>query len=146
MSGVVAALKDLGFPRERRHQEKFVSLGGNPFGDVFEDVSAEVEGDPTGDGPKRTAPARLSGDLDGVAFDFDDWPADKRLLDFLIDKGIDAPFSCREGNCSACACRLLDGEVEMVTNDVLDNDDLEDGIRLSCQSLPVTDEVRISFS
>lgn len=27
------ALKELGFPRRRRHQEKFVSLGGNPFGD-----------------------------------------------------------------------------------------------------------------
>ncbi len=34
MQGVVEALKTLGFPRERRHQEKFVSLGGNPFGDA----------------------------------------------------------------------------------------------------------------
>lgn len=34
MKGTVAALKGLGFPRERRHQEKFVSLGGNPFGEV----------------------------------------------------------------------------------------------------------------
>jgi 3-ketosteroid 9alpha-monooxygenase subunit B len=33
MKGVVSALKELGFPRERRHQEKFVSLGGNPFGE-----------------------------------------------------------------------------------------------------------------
>ncbi len=36
MRAVVASLKELGFPRERRHQEKFVSLGGNPFGDVAE--------------------------------------------------------------------------------------------------------------
>lgn len=36
MKAVVASLKELGFPRERRHQEKFVSLGGNPFGDVEE--------------------------------------------------------------------------------------------------------------
>ncbi|MCY7395290.1 MAG: 3-ketosteroid-9-alpha-hydroxylase [Nocardioides sp.] len=34
MKAAVAALKDLGLPRERRHQEKFVSLGGNPFGDL----------------------------------------------------------------------------------------------------------------
>jgi 3-ketosteroid 9alpha-monooxygenase subunit B len=146
MSGVVSALKELGFPRERRHQEKFVSLGGNPFGDVFEDISAEVEGDPAGDGPKRAEPARLRGDLDGVDFDFADWPAEKRLLDFLLEKGVDAPFSCREGNCSACACRVIEGEVEMVHNEVLDDDDLAEGIRLSCQSLPVSDEVRISFS
>lgn len=31
MALVQQALKDLGFPRARRHQEKFVSLGGNPF-------------------------------------------------------------------------------------------------------------------
>ncbi len=36
MKAVVASLKELGFPRDRRHQEKFISLGGNPFGDVAE--------------------------------------------------------------------------------------------------------------
>lgn len=36
MSAVVTSLKELGFPRNRRHQEKFVSLGGNPFGEVDE--------------------------------------------------------------------------------------------------------------
>ena len=36
MKAVVDSLKELGFPRDRRHQEKFVSLGGNPFGDVAE--------------------------------------------------------------------------------------------------------------
>lgn len=32
MKTVADALRGLGFPRARRHQEKFVSLGGNPFG------------------------------------------------------------------------------------------------------------------
>ncbi len=36
------ALKQLGFPRSRRHQEKFVSLGGNPFGDVEEVLAASA--------------------------------------------------------------------------------------------------------
>ncbi len=40
MKAVVASLKELGFPRERRHQEKFVSLGGNPFGEVEEVLAA----------------------------------------------------------------------------------------------------------
>lgn len=31
MTTAAAALKDLGFPRSRRHQERFVSLSGNPF-------------------------------------------------------------------------------------------------------------------
>jgi 3-ketosteroid 9alpha-monooxygenase subunit B len=151
MSGVVSVLKELGFPRERRHQEKFVSLGGNPFGDEVEDVTSELD-EPEADepnedtGPHRTDPARVEGDLDGEPFEFDDWAPDVPLLDFLRSKGIDAPFSCREGHCSACACIVLDGEVTMKANDVLDEDDLEDGIRLACQSLPVTDSVKVTYS
>ena len=34
MATVAGALRGIGFPRARRHQEKFVSLGGNPFGDL----------------------------------------------------------------------------------------------------------------
>jgi 3-ketosteroid 9alpha-monooxygenase subunit B len=94
----------------------------------------------------RTAPAAVQGDLDGEEFGFDDWPADQVLLDFLISKGVDAPFSCREGNCSACAYVLLEGEVTLKANDVLDDDDLADGIRLGCQSLPVSDSVRMTYS
>ena len=142
MHGVVDALKQLGFPRERRHQEKFISLGGNPFGDEVEDVSTDAEDD---EPAVRTGPATVAGELDGQQFAFDDWAPDQRLLDFLLAKGLDAPYSCREGNCSACACRLLGGEVRMAANEVLDEEDLADGIRLACQSLPVSDEVTISY-
>jgi 3-ketosteroid 9alpha-monooxygenase subunit B len=145
MSGVVQVLKDLGFPRERRHQEKFVSLGGNPFGDEVEDVEVDEEEVPETLSGGRTSPATLVGVLDGQAFELDGWPADKPILDHLLAKGLQAPFSCREGNCSACACRVLEGEVWMRHNEVLDEEDLADGIRLACQSLPVSDTVRISY-
>ncbi len=42
MKATIAVLKELGFPRARRHQEKFVSLGGNPFGDVGEVLAAQA--------------------------------------------------------------------------------------------------------
>ena len=41
MKATIGVLKELGFPRERRHQERFVSLGGDPFGDQFEDPSED---------------------------------------------------------------------------------------------------------
>ncbi len=147
MQGVVTALKELGFPRERRHQEKFVSLGGNPFGDEVEELAVDEDDDEVvaARTSLREAPASLAGDLDGAAFAFDDWAPGTKLLDFLLAKGLDAPYSCREGNCSACAIRLVEGEVTMLHNEVLDADDLADGIRLACQSLPVSDEVRISY-
>jgi 3-ketosteroid 9alpha-monooxygenase subunit B len=146
MQGVVGALKDLGFPRERRHQEKFVSLGGNPFGDEVEErLDDEPDDDAEDPVATRGGPAMVSGDLDGEEFRFDDWPADKRLLDFLLEKGLDAPYSCREGQCSACACRVVAGEVRLLHNEVLDDEDLADGIRLACQSVPVSDTVEISY-
>ena len=154
MKAVTNALKELGFPRERRHQEKFVSLGGNPFGDVEEVLAAQKELQDADDGdegedaaePAVTGPIAVEVELDGQQYSFDDWQGDKVLLEYLEEKGVDAPFSCREGNCSACACIVLEGDLKLQHNDVLDADDLADGIRLVCQARPLTDKVRISYN
>lgn len=155
MKLTVAALKELGFPRERRHQEKFVSLGGNPFGDLhqrevaeheIEDAEREVEETVPADDGAPQGPVHLEVELDGEQHTFDDWAPGTKLLDHLEAKGVKAPYSCREGECSACAIRLLEGEVKMLHNDVLDEDDLADGIRLGCQAVPVTDIVKITYS
>ena len=58
MKATVAALKELEFPRARRHQEKFVSLGGNPFGDLHDQETAEHEiHDAESDPDDGTSPA-----------------------------------------------------------------------------------------
>jgi len=153
MLAVTTALKELGFPRERRHQEKFVSLGGNPFGDVEEVLAAQQEvadaddhdDDDSGE-PQLTGPVSVEVELDGQAYSFDDWQGDKVLLEYLEEKGVDAPFSCREGQCSACACVMLEGDVRLQHNEVLDPEDLADGIRLVCQSLPASEKLRITYN
>ncbi|MFD0661738.1 2Fe-2S iron-sulfur cluster-binding protein [Thermocatellispora tengchongensis] len=58
---------------------------------------------------------------------------------------MEAPYSCREGSCSACACTLLEGEVTLERNTVLDRQDLADGLILSCQALPLTERVRVTY-
>lgn len=149
MKATVAALRELDFPRARRHQEKFVSLGGNPFGDAVGSGPAQVEVTDTGPaGPadeEERGLVRLEVELDGTTHAFDDWARGTTMLEHLEAKGVPAPFSCREGECSACAVRLLEGEVSMAHNDVLDDEDLADGIRLACQSHPVTDSVRATY-
>lgn len=155
MKAVTGALKELGFPRERRHQEKFVSLGGNPFGDVEEVLAAQAtlaEADDADDpddasgNPAFAGPIAVEVELDGQQYSFDDWQGNEVLLEFLESKGVDAPFSCREGNCSSCACLVLEGDLQMEHNEVLDNDDLADGIRLVCQARPLSEKVRISYN
>src|SRR3954451_10461785 len=154
MKAVTNALKELGFPRERRHQEKFVSLGGNPFRDFEEVVVAQAElqdadqgeGDDEAPAPAFAGPISVEVEPDGHSYSFDAWQGDKVLLEFLEEKGVDAPFSCREGQCSACACVVLEGEVKLKRNEVLDAADLADGIRLVCQSLPASDKLRITYN
>ena len=73
------------------------------------------------------------------------WPRGEKLLDVLLKKGIEAPYSCREGHCGACATTVVSGEVEMEINDVLEPDDLEEGLILACQSRPVSDEVEVTY-
>ncbi|GLY69808.1 ferredoxin--NADP reductase [Amycolatopsis taiwanensis] len=126
------ALTELGMPRRRVHLEKFVSLGGNPFEATTEPTTGESD----------TAALRVN--LDGTEHTFP-WPRQRKLLDLLLDKGLAAPYSCREGQCSACACRIVAGEVKMLDNDILDPEDIAEGIVLACQSVPLTDEVRITY-
>lgn len=130
------ALRELDFPRDRVHLERFASLGGNPFQDVEEATPEPAEA-------PRTATVEV--DLDGAAHTFD-WPAGTKLLDLLLDNGLDAPYSCREGACSACTCRVVSGEVKMLHNEALDTEDLAEGYTLACQSVPVSDTVRITYS
>jgi 3-ketosteroid 9alpha-monooxygenase subunit B len=138
MAAAREALGQLGVPRNRVHVEKFTSLSGNPFEDVVVEEVVEDEE------PSDASPASLTVSLDGSTRSMA-WPRQRKLLDRLLEEGLDAPYSCREGQCSACACRITAGEVKMLHNEVLDAEDMADGIVLACQSLPVTDEVSISY-
>jgi ferredoxin-NADP reductase len=88
--------------------------------------------------------ATLTVELDGATRVLP-WPGGSRMLDVLIAAGLTAPHSCRQGICGACACRLVNGEVEMAHNEVLEPADLADGYILACQAVPVTADVSITY-
>ena len=94
--------------------------------------------------PSSGQAATLSVELDGTATALP-WPPGTRMLDVLIAAGLDAPYSCRQGICGACACQLVAGEVEMAHNEVLEAADLADGYILACQAVPLTPEVRVDL-
>lgn len=123
------ALTELGMPSHRVHAERFLSLAENPF-----------EPRPVTGGMPATLEVTLDGQTRAL-----EWPAGSRMLDVLIDEGVDAPFSCREGVCGACACELTGGKVEMAHNEVLEDADVEGGLILACQAVPLTDIVTINY-
>jgi 3-ketosteroid 9alpha-monooxygenase subunit B len=124
------ALGDLAVPAPRVHAERFLSLAENPFAATA-----------AADGPAATLQVTLDGQTRLLS-----WPAGTRMLDVLIDSGLDPPYSCREGICGACACQLTGGKVEMMHNEVLEAEDLADGYVLACQSVPLTPAVEIDYS
>jgi 3-ketosteroid 9alpha-monooxygenase subunit B len=134
METVTHALRDCGVPPARIHIERFQSLTGDPFTVQSTATPADERGETT----------RLTVELDGETHEFD-WPRHTKLLDFLLAQGVKAPYSCRLGQCSACACILDDGEVKMLTNEILEREDLDEGYVLGCQSLPLTDVVKIRY-
>ena len=89
-------------------------------------------------------PAIVTVHLDGQTHTVD-CRHDQKLLDALLDAGIEAPYSCREGHCGACATTKLQGDVEMEVNDVLEPDDLAEGLILACQAHPVSDTVEVTY-
>lgn len=73
------------------------------------------------------------------------WPAGARLLDVIISAGLHPPFSCRQGTCAACACRLVTGQVELVHNEVLEEEDLAEGYILACQAVARSETVAVTY-
>ena len=133
MAAAEEALKNSDAPAHKIHIEVFKSLESDPFAAVV------IEEDDSDEGP-ATAIVTLDGERHEVR-----WPRSAKLLDVLLDKGLDAPFSCREGHCGACAVLKKSGDVEMVVNDVLEQQDLDEGLILGCQARPRSDSVEVTY-
>jgi 3-ketosteroid 9alpha-monooxygenase subunit B len=131
------ALAALKVPAPQVHIEVFKSLDSDPFAAIkIEDAN---DGADHGASP-ATAVVELDGETHTVS-----WPRNAKLLDVLLANGLDAPFSCREGHCGACACTLRSGKVNMEVNDVLVQQDLDEGLILACQSHPESDSVEVTY-
>ena len=85
--------------------------------------------------------AKLNGETVNITV-----PEGKTLLRALIGEGKEPPFSCEGGVCSTCLCKVKKGKVHMKNNWSLDEkEEIADGYALSCQSIPMTEEVEIEY-
>lgn len=126
-------------PAHLIRQEEYRSLTDNPFEKAPAAPPAQRPVRPITNGH-----AMLEVEIDGERHAFE-WPKNRKLLDLLLDKGIDAPYVCRESACGTCVCSVRKGRTRMLMNESLIDDELEMGLTLACQTLPETDEVCIAF-
>ncbi len=74
----------------------------------------------------------------GVEFEVEDG---ETVLNAAFRQGIALPHGCKEGQCSACKCVLLDGEVDMLKYSTFALNDMEkdSGHILLCRSIAYSD-------
>ncbi|MFF2555608.1 2Fe-2S iron-sulfur cluster-binding protein [Nocardia sp. NPDC058058] len=135
MDRVHDALAQNEMPRNRTHAEVFNSLSGDPFADV---APTEISDEEAADA------ATVEVELDGQTHELT-WPRSQTLVDIMLSKGLDVPYSCLEGECGSCACTVVEGSVEMENAEILDPEDIANGYILGCQARPTTDRLKIQF-
>lgn len=67
------------------------------------------------------------------------------ILDNARAAGLAAPYACKAGVCATCRARLVAGEVSMAANYGLTADELAKGYILTCQAVPLTEEVTLDY-
>ncbi len=67
------------------------------------------------------------------------------ILDEAIDQGADVPYACKGGVCATCKGKVIKGNVEMDNNHCLSDDEVAEGMILTCQAHPITDEVEVDY-
>lgn len=68
------------------------------------------------------------------------------LLKAAEEDGHSWPYACRGGACANCAVVVVEGDMEMPANHILSSEMMDYGIRLSCISVPTTDEVKVVYN
>lgn len=128
METVETALVATGIPKPRMHLERFTTAQVPPGpsyepADVTEEVVIDLD-------RRQTTAAYRAGNT---------------LLQTARMAGLQAPASCETGSCGTCMARVVEGGARMMNNDALEEDEVEEGWVLTCQSLPTTRKVHIVY-
>jgi ring-1,2-phenylacetyl-CoA epoxidase subunit PaaE len=91
------------------------------------------------------AKSKITIKVDGRSIDFELGFDDGCILDAALEQGADLPFACKGGVCCTCKAKLVQGEVTMDVNWGLEQEEIEQGFILTCQSHPLTENVVIDF-
>lgn len=67
------------------------------------------------------------------------------ILQTALDQGIDLPYSCQSGLCTACRGKALSGQVKLDEEEGLSQSERAEGYVLTCVGHPVTDDVVIEI-
>lgn len=128
-------LLERGFSKAHIHFELF-TIPGQKASTVTKPQATVADA-----GPK----SKISIKLDGVLFGFELSYHGPSILDAALVQGADLPYACKGGVCCTCKARLMEGAVDMDVVWGLEQDEMDKGFILTCQSHPKTETVVIDF-
>ncbi len=71
--------------------------------------------------------------------------ADQSVLDAGLLAGMPLPYACKAGVCCTCKAKLIEGQVKMIKNFTLSEQEKAQGFVLTCQSIALTEKVVVSY-
>lgn len=137
MSSVRAALSEKGVSPEKIHQESF-DLTPEP---KLKEKSSDIE---IGDAIQgKQSPETLKIRLDET--DFEVSYKEGTILETLVEEGLNVPYSCMDGECMACLCKIKKGRVEQNDTGILSEENFKQKEFLACQARPLSKTTHIDF-
>ncbi len=67
------------------------------------------------------------------------------VLEAALDEDLDVPYSCQGGICSSCLARIKEGEATMRQNNILTDNEVAEGLVLTCQAHPTTNTLVVDY-
>ncbi len=136
-------LESIGINLKKIHFELFTTPGRESKSGVRSQEMGVVSRETAAAGGPGT---KVIVKLDGRSFEFDlPINSNTNILDAALQQGADLPYACKGGVCCTCKARLLEGQVEMDVHWGLEQEEIEVGYILTCQSHPKSDKVVIDF-
>ena len=69
----------------------------------------------------------------------------KSVLDAALQNKLDVPYSCQGGVCSSCVARIKSGTAEMASNQILTDEEVEEGLVLTCQAHATSSHLVVDY-
>ncbi|MEP7197709.1 MAG: 2Fe-2S iron-sulfur cluster-binding protein [Saprospiraceae bacterium] len=89
--------------------------------------------------------AKIKLKTDGRTAEFDLEYGSISILEAALNRKINLPFACKGGVCCTCKARLIEGEVEMLKNYGLEQDEIKAGYILTCQAFPKSSKITVDY-
>ena len=132
MKNVETLLAQHAIPKEKLFKESFVQ------GTI--DKATKQTPDTTEELKEREVTIRYDGEEYKILV-----PPNKGILETALDAGIDLPYSCQSGLCTACRGKALSGKVKLDEEEGLSASERAEGYVLTCVGHPLTDDVVIEI-